>query len=156
MIWNANSTVSTFKFQESDTGVVELQSPSSEFLALQGPAGKGEYRLTTLSRSDIDSGIGSVTDYTSWAVTHDSVLDRYRLTYPSITERGHWIAVPGDREDTDEALGDDIAWQVWWYEPSAANMDDFPTYVMVDLEVILSPDKQDQVSTQEKRFGDEL
>ena len=130
-----------FQFRSNDEGnfvtvMSNIQEPSSSsFLGLQGPAGKGEYQLVKLNNPELDIGIGSSTEYTSWFVKTSSESTHRQLGHIGVTEEGHWIAVPanGSGNLSDESID---TWELWWYSPCAANMEDFPAYVMVDLEVI--------------------
>lgn len=133
-----------FKFAEDGELVSVLSRDSSKdgsqtsgVLALQGPSGKGEHQLVRLDNSDLDSGIGSVTGYTAWSVEVSSETAQPHLNYAGVTKAGHWIAVPANGSDN---LSDDsiVDWELWWYSPSGANVEDFPVYVMVNLEPVVA------------------
>lgn len=102
---------------------------------MRGPSGKGEFKLIKLDDPHKDIGIGSMTEYESWAVKTETGFgpDRRLLRHQDLTRDGHWIAVPNRNSDSNTKSS---TWELWWYTPNAANMEDFKSYVMVDLELV--------------------
>lgn len=107
-------------------------APSKALLAtLEGPSGKGEYRLEYASEGELsreESLIGGATEYENWEVVQDGSLCFLRYRDPTSSSR--WIATREDSEDSAET------WHVWWISPNAANMEDFAEYVIVDLQLV--------------------
>jgi len=110
------------------TTLIVVQSPSSppptspQLLALQGPAGKAEYRIVALD-DPTPQGIGASILYDEWRVVENGgrILLRYGEDPSGLN---HWVLAKRS-----------WGWILWWYEPTAANMEDLGEYVMVDVEV---------------------
>lgn len=74
------------------------------------------------------AGLGWQVKFDEWKVMEDDT-GRLLLRYKDAACCSHWIAVLQEDDGTEK-------WVPWWFSPSAANMDDFEKYVLIDLEVV--------------------
>lgn len=120
----------------SENGSLSVQTPKDKtkpeerlYLTLQGPSGKGEYQLRASSLSGGDGlAIGSQTLSGHWETIEEG--PELLLRYNDLTRSSHWIAVHGGEGD------ENSTWSLWWYSPSAANMEDFEHYVAIDVHLV--------------------
>lgn len=114
---HAESSTTTIQSDSGDGG------KDKQFLILQGPSGKGEHQLKQASTTDVE-GIGSNIMFDEWLLVEDGNMKLLRYSDPSLA--GHWVASHDEH---------DQSWSVWWYTPSAANMEDLLPYLSVDIEL---------------------
>lgn len=94
------------------------------YRSLQGPSGKGIFQLQQSTATETE-GTGSDLRFDGWDVTSDG--DYLPLRYGELVGTGFWIAEVSKTPDGERA------WVPWWLSPSAANMEDFSSYVMIDI-----------------------
>ncbi|PKS10917.1 hypothetical protein jhhlp_002675 [Lomentospora prolificans] len=95
---------------------------NNQYLALQGPSGKSEYRIVALDNPPA-VGIGATISYNAWLVKEDG--GRKFLRYADDSGgASRWVL-------SKKWWG----WILWWYEPTPANANDLGTYMAVDVEV---------------------
>ena len=100
---------------------------SKTYCTLEGPSGKGIFHLQHAESTE-PMGLGVQILFDRWKALSDG--DALLLRYDDFAERGHWILEMRKTED-----GKDV-WTPWWLSPCAANMEDFESYVMVDIELV--------------------
>jgi hypothetical protein len=107
----------------------EEEANPMRYYSLQGPSGKGEYRLK-VTTDPHPRGLGLQILYDDWTVFLADA-GRLLLRYKDSSNSHRWIAaLEGPDEDGSET------WVPWWYSPNAANMEDFPSYVAIDIELV--------------------
>ena len=91
-------------------------------MILQGPSGKGEYNLQESTETQ-PQGIGSGILHDNWLIIEE--YGQILLRYKDSTLSSHWVATKAlDR------------WEIWWYSPNPANMEDLVPYFSVDIELV--------------------
>lgn len=103
--------------------------------ALRGPAGKGDLQLVQTDAPGGPKGrmVGSTVMSDGWKVVDSwgRLLLRYKEEPAGLS---HWVAVPGEEQSEDGQVSK--RWTFWWVAPNAANMNDLPGHVLVDILVV--------------------
>lgn len=103
-------------------------SDSDKYCTLQGPSGKGEHRFELAADPhQPEDMIGWEIESTHWTTQQTDGKTLLRYDMPEGSSRRRWTAVHAEEEGV---------WEIWWFEPSPANCEDFERYVGIDLELI--------------------
>jgi hypothetical protein len=117
--------------KEQGTIAAPQNSSLDLYFSLQGPSGKGEFRLErSMKPGPWDGAIGMSGIFDRWNVKNEHGM--LFLRNKALADSGFWIAVPEEEEGV---------WAPWWYSPNSANLEDFASYVMIDIELIKSDAK---------------
>ncbi|KAI6351041.1 hypothetical protein MCOR25_010198 [Pyricularia grisea] len=124
---SASSTTSLTLFADKPSG--------ETIYALRGPSGKGDLQLVQMPAPTGEGRrmVGSNVMSDGWKIVESwgRLLLRYSEEPAGLS---HWVAVPGEEEGEDGKTTK--RWTFWWVAPNAANMNDLPGHVLVDIQVV--------------------
>jgi hypothetical protein len=129
---------------------------TGHWFCLEGPSGKGAYRLSARPKDEA-FGLGWQMKNDGWKIVADEESGRFLLRWEEDPRVSSWLAV---REDHGDAEGEEggnkreEGWAVWLVAPNAANMEDFETYRLIDIEAVEVDGEGTDVVRDEEEGGD--